>query len=115
VLHQSVRILAFVIGLLMFLGGLAGIGAGRAEVPSVFFAIAFGAGFMIVAVLQRSGYRSEAAEQSHILPGPGGGEDGYVEPRFAPTDEVFVDPTSQILMRVYEDRRTGERRYRAER
>jgi hypothetical protein len=115
VLHQSIRVLAFVFGLLMFIGGLAGIGAGGAEVPSVVFAIAIGAAVMIAAVLQRSGYRSEAAERSHVLPGPGGGEDGYVEPRFAPTDEVFVDPTSQLLMRVYEDRRTGERRYRAER
>jgi len=115
VLHQSIRVLAFAFGLLMFVGGLAEIGIGGAEVPPGVVAIAIGAAVMIAAVLQRSGYRSEAAERSHIEPGPGGGENGYVEPRFAPTDEVFVDPTSQLLMRVYEDRRTGERRYRAER
>ena len=114
-LHQTIRVIAFAFGLLMFLGGVAGIGAGGAEVPSVVFAIGIGAAVMVAAVLQRSGYRSEAAERSNVPPGPGGGEDGYPEPRFAPTGEVFVDPTSQILMRVYEDPRTGERRYRADR
>jgi hypothetical protein len=115
VLHQSVRILAFVFGLLMFVGGLVAISAGGPAALSGLWSVAIASVIIIAAVLQRSGYRSEAAERSHILPGPGGGEDGYVEPRFAPTDEVFVDPASQILMRVYEDRRTGERRYRAER
>ena len=114
-LHQSIRILAFAFGLFMFVGGLAEIGIGGAEVPPGVVAIAIGAVVMIAAVLQRSGYRSEAAERSNIEPGPGGGEDGYLEPRFAPTDEVFVDPASRLLMRVYEDSRTGERRYRAER
>jgi len=36
------------------------------------------------------------------------------DPRFLPTTEIFVDPTSRRLMRVYVDPRTGERRYRAE-
>jgi hypothetical protein len=31
-----------------------------------------------------------------------------------PTTELFVDPTSHRLMRVYVDSRTGERRYKAE-
>ena len=78
------------------------------------FAIAIASVIMVAAVLQRSGYRSEAAERSHAAPGPGGGEDGYMEPRFMPTNEVFVDPTSHLLMRAYEDPRTGERRYKAE-
>ena len=47
-------------------------------------------------------------------PGPGGGESGFFEPRFLPTNELFVDPTSHRLMRVFADPRTGERRYRAE-
>jgi divalent metal cation (Fe/Co/Zn/Cd) transporter len=33
------------------------------------------------------------------------------EPRFRPTDEVFRDPSSGQLTRVYVDPRTGERRY----
>jgi hypothetical protein len=31
-----------------------------------------------------------------------------------PTTELFPDPTSQRLMRVYVDSRTGERHYKAE-
>jgi hypothetical protein len=34
-----------------------------------------------------------------------------VGPRFKPTGERFVDPTSKIPVRVYADARTGERRY----
>jgi hypothetical protein len=37
-----------------------------------------------------------------------------MEPRFRPTDERFVDPTTGHRMRVYVDPRTGERRYLAE-
>ncbi len=48
--------------------------------------------------------------------GPGDGEppDATLEPRFRPTDEVFMDPTSGRKMRVWLDPRSGERRYRAE-
>jgi hypothetical protein len=114
VLHQSIRVLAFGFGALLFLGGLVAISAGGPAAVSGLWSVALAAAIMVAAVLQRSGYRSEAAERSHAAPGPGGGEDGNVEPRFAPTNEVFVDPTSGLLMRVYEDPRTGERRYRAE-
>jgi hypothetical protein len=116
-LHQAIRILAFVVGALLFIGGLVPLAAGGADAFFGIWNIAIGAGIMIVAVLQRSGYKSEAAERGHTAadPGPGGGESGFVEPRFVPTTEVFIDPTSQHVMRVYEDPRTGERRYRAER
>ena len=40
---------------------------------------------------------------------------GAIEPRFRPTDETFVDPTTGHQMRVHADPRTGERRYVAER
>jgi hypothetical protein len=47
--------------------------------------------------------------------GPGGGEPpGALEPRFAATAEVFVDPASGHRMRVFVDPRTGDRRYVAE-
>jgi hypothetical protein len=113
-LHQSVRVVAFAVGAFIFLGGLVDIGVGAAATIAGIWGIGLGSAMMVVAVLQRSGYRSEAAERSHEAPGPGGGENGSIEPRFAPTTEVFVDPTSRHLMRVYEDPRTGERRYRAE-
>ena len=61
-------------------------------------------------------YRSLRAEQTLESPGPGGGEtvDSAMEPRFRPTDEVFMDPTSGRRMRVWLDPVRGERRYRAE-
>ena len=62
-----------------------------------------------------SRYRSDTAERSNAAPGPGGGEPpGRVEPRFRPTSEVFIDPTSDHRMRVLVDPATGERRYVAE-
>ena len=38
----------------------------------------------------------------------GGGESSAMEPRFQPTDEVFIDPSTRVPMRVYADPRTGE-------
>ena len=112
-LQMWIRVMAFVFGGLLVLGGFAGASAGR-DVGGGAWAILAGAALMVGAVLQRSRYRSIAAEVNHSEPGPGGGEDGYLEPRFLPTTEVFADPTSQRLMRVFFDPRTGERRYRAE-
>ncbi|MGD0017950.1 MAG: hypothetical protein ABSD62_01735 [Candidatus Limnocylindrales bacterium] len=108
-----IRWLAFGFGAVLILGGFAAASAGGESVAGV-EAIVVGAAAMIVAVLQRPRYRSSAAEQGHEDPGPGGGEDGSIEPRFLPTNEVFVDPTSHRLMRVFVDPRSGERRYRAE-
>lgn len=76
--------------------------------------LAGGVILMVAAVFEVMRYRSEAAEQERGAPGPGGGETGAPEPRFRPTDEVFVDPTTHRRMRVYADSRTGERRYVAE-
>jgi hypothetical protein len=113
-LHSSIRILSFVLGLLFFLGGLAMLSTHSPEAPTGLWGIVIGTAAMVTSVLQRTRYRSIAAERSNAEPGPGGGEVGYMEPRFAPTTEVFTDPTSHCLMRVYMDPRTGERRYRAE-
>jgi hypothetical protein len=67
-------------------------------------------------LLERRRYRSGAAERMPAYPGPGGGEppDEPLEPRFAPTTERFLDPTTGHAMRVYVDAASGERRYRAE-
>jgi hypothetical protein len=113
-LHQSIRYIAFGFAALLFLGGLTAVGLGGPDVASGVLAIVIGAAIMVVAVLQRSRYRSDAAERSDAAPGPGGGEVGSMEPRFVPTNEVFGDPTSGRVMRVFVDPRTGERRYRAE-
>ena len=76
----------------------------------------FGGALIVGALLERIRYRAEALDRASPPIGPGGGEplDTTLEPRFSSTDEVFVDPTSGHRMRVFMDRRTGERRYRAE-
>jgi hypothetical protein len=74
-----------------------------------------GVAIVVAVVVERERYRSEAADQPFEPIGPGGGEPrGAIEPRFRPTDELFVDPTTQHTMRVHVDPRTGERRYVAE-
>jgi hypothetical protein len=112
-LPSWIRWAAFGLGALLILGGFTAASAGG-EAGAGAEAIVLGAVMMIAAVLQRPRYRSATAEVSHQEPGPGGGEDGLLEPRFLPTNEVFVDPTTRRLMRVFVDPRTGERRYRAE-
>jgi len=112
-LPNWIRWAAFGVGGLMILGGFAAASAGG-EVGVGVQAILIGAAAMVVAVLQHSRYRSGAAEIKHEDAGPGGGEASALEPRFLPTNEVFVDPTTRRLMRVFVDPRTGERRYRAE-
>jgi len=112
-LHNTIRTATFALGALLFLGGVAVLAVGGATIAGI-ETVGLASVMMIAAVIQRSGYRSEAAERSHEPPGPGGGEIGYIDPRFIPTTEVFVDPQSHHLMRVYEDPRTGERRYKAE-
>ena len=76
----------------------------------------FGAFLVVAVAIERSRYRSNAAEKSNAAPGPGGGEpsDGRLDPRFRMTSEVFIDPTSGHRMRVLVDPASGERRYVAE-
>lgn len=101
-----------VIGVLAMLGGLALIISGAVVGLEL---VAIGAFLVVVVALERSRYRSEAAEQSNASPGPGGGEPaGSIEARFRPTAEVFIDPTSGQRMRVVVDPASGERRYVAE-
>jgi len=75
-----------------------------------------GAGGIGVLFFERMRYHSEAAEGAPRTPDAPGGDqpDLPLDPRFRPTDEVFVDPTSGRTMRVYADPATGERRYRVE-
>ncbi len=96
------------------------IGIGTLALPGVgwlAFLQLFGLGaFLVIAVaIERQRYRSAAAEHTNAAPGPGGGEPvGAIDPRFRPTSEVFIDPTSGHRMRVVVDPSTGERRYVAE-
>ena len=113
-LHASIRGVVFVAGCLMLLGGIASLSLGHEVATAGLWTILVGVLMVSAAVVQRTRYRSESAEKDSAPPGPGGGEPGYLEPRFMPTMEVFVDPTTGRLMRVYVDPRTGDRRYRAE-
>ena len=111
------RLIVLVSGALLAIGGLLlillpGFGGSVAGV----YMVLLGAALIVGALVERMRYRSEALDRSAPPIGPGGGEplDAPLEPRFASTDEVFVDPTSGHRMRVFMDRATGERRYRAE-
>ncbi len=107
-----IRIGVAVIAALLILAGFVAIGAGDAG--GGLWAIALGAGGLIVVALERTRYRSQAAERGAGGPGPGGGESAPPGPPFRPTDERFVDPTTGRLMRVYVDPKSGERRYHAD-
>jgi hypothetical protein len=110
-----IRGILLVVGGVLVLSGLATLGLQSAFASTGMWLVAMGGFLMIVAVLERQRYRSEAAERAHDPIGPGGGETaGPVETRFQPTSETFVDPTSGTRMRVLVDPRTGERRYVAE-
>jgi hypothetical protein len=104
----------FVVGAVLVVAGVASLSLGALFAISSLWLIGAGGVLMIVAVLERQRYRSEAAERSNDPIGPGGGETETVDARFRPTEEVFVDPTTQRTMRVLVDPRTGERRYVAE-
>jgi hypothetical protein len=113
-LNFSVKLLVFGFGALMFVGGLIAISAGGVAAISGIWSVGCGTVMMIATVLQRERYRSLKADRSGGTPGPGGGEVGQMDPRFTPTNEVFTDPTTNHVMRVYVDARTGEQRYQAE-
>jgi len=112
-MRTLVRAGIVVLGLVQLVGGLALVVSGHAE---GLWAMAVGGFFVIVPLIERGRYRSEATERAGSRAGPGGGEtaDAPVEPRFRMTPEVFVDPSTGQRMRVLVDPRTGERRYVAE-
>jgi hypothetical protein len=107
-----IRVLIGLVGVLLIAGALvvAAFGGVGGWIGALWM-LGAGAILLIAAAIEVTRYRSEHAERSGADPGPGGGESKAVEPRFRPTDEVFVDPTSRMRMRVYSDPRTGERRY----
>jgi hypothetical protein len=110
-----VRSLLVIGGLLIMLGGIAALVLAF-DVFNGLLGIGFGAAIVLAVAFERQRYRSEAAEQSNAEAGPGGGETPgtRLESRFRPTDEVFIDPTTNQRMRVLLDPATGERRYIAE-
>ena len=112
-----VRILLALVGVLLLLGGIAVAGTtGRGgDLFAGLFLFLPGAVLLAAVILERTRYRSLHAETTGASHGPGGGEPEPPGPRFRPTDERFVDPTTGVPMRVWLDAATGERRYVAER
>jgi hypothetical protein len=110
------RGLVIIFGVLLVIGGLASVATGGTAAISGLWLVVVGLVLIIAAIVERFRYRSEVAERSGLPVGPGGGEPTGepLETRFQRTDEVFVDPTSERRMRVWLDRLSGERRYRAE-
>lgn len=106
------RIAVGALGALMMLGGLVALASGA--VANGLWAILIGGAAIVAVALERSRYRSEAAERSTDQPGPGGGEPSAPGAPFRPTEERFVDPTSGRQLRVYVNPANGERRYYAE-
>jgi hypothetical protein len=111
------RLLILGLGGLLILGGFAAIAVGGWVGLWGLWLVVGGLVIVAAILLERRRYRSVAAEVGPEPPGPGGGEplDEPLEPRFSPTNELFVDPTTNVTMRVWVDAATGERRYRADR
>ena len=113
-LYGCSRSVLFGIAALSFVGGVTLLAANGPGNGGLFLTL-FGGGLIIVLLLERTRYRSAAADRTGDPIGPGGGEPpGQLDPRFAPTSEVFVDPSTGRRMRVFVDPRNGERRYVAE-
>jgi hypothetical protein len=109
------RLLVLGAGLVLSVLGLSLLGSGQGAGVGL-YPLILGLGLIIAAVIERVRYRSADAEGSAAEPGPGGGEPAgtTLDPRFRPTEERFLDPTTGVRMRVWLDPVAGERRYLAE-
>jgi hypothetical protein len=107
------RLLVLGLGLVLTIVGLSLVGR---QLGEGLYPLLIGLALIVAAVVERMRYRSGEAERSAAAPGPGGGEPvgTSLDPRFRPTDERFVDPTTGVRMRVWLDPVAGERRYMAE-
>lgn len=92
---------------LLVIAALGLLWSGSAWAPFVLVYALINAGIVGLAlVLERPRYGAGGAA------GRAGASDEPLPPGFAPTDEVFIDPTSGARLRVWADTASGERRYR---
>ena len=91
-------LLILALGALLILGGFAAIAVGGWVGLWGLWLVVGGLVIVAAILLERRRYRSVAAEVGPEPPGPGGGEplDEPLEPRFSPTTERFVDPTTGV-------------------
>lgn len=89
---------------------------GQGGIVSGLVLVVMGVGGLTVIVFERMRYRSEADDRPSDDPSRAGGSPPGtpLPPSFRRTDEVFVDPSSGVMMRVWFDPATGERRYLAD-
>ncbi|HET7644869.1 MAG TPA: hypothetical protein VFM03_00110 [Candidatus Limnocylindria bacterium] len=108
-----VRLLVGVAAVAALLIGLLVLFTGSTDTaPAAVWLMVLGAVGLIGVTFERLRYRSEAAERAGESAGGPGVESGPPDPRFRPTEERFVDPTTRARLRVWIDPATGERRYR---
>ena len=106
------RVLVAAISALLLLAGMFAVAGGGATAASGFWLLLMGAAGLLAVTFERMRYRSEAAERSGEPAGSAGMDSGPLDPRFQPTEERFIDPTTRQRLRVWIDARNGERRYR---
>lgn len=94
-MQSAVRILVAIVAGIFIAAGLLTIALGQPL--SGAWTLILGLIGIVVALYERRRYGSDPAANA--------------EPRFQPTDEVFVDPSTGRRMRVYLDPESGERRY----
>lgn len=109
---NALRIIVAALSVLLLLAGLFAVVGGGATIFSGFWLLVMGGAGLLAVTFERMRYRSEAAELTGEPPGAAGIDSGPPEPRFQPTAERFIDPTTRQRLRVWIDPATGERRYR---
>ena len=107
-----VRVLVGVAAVAALLIGLVVLVSRSSDAPGGLWLMVLGAVGLIGVTFERLRYRSETAERSGEPAGAAGVENGPPDPRFRPTEERFVDPTTRARLRVWVDPASGERRYR---
>jgi hypothetical protein len=110
------RVILFVAGLAMVVGGLAIIASGESGAWfGGIILIGCSVPLFVGAAWENARYRARENKGLSSPYGPGGvPPTETLEPRFRATSEVFIDPSTGTRMRVYADASSGERRYRAE-
>ncbi len=112
------RVIVVFFSVLFIVGGLVLAVAlpGQGGIVSGLVLVVLGVGGVTAILFDRMRYRSEADERPSEDPARAGGSPlgTPLPPSFRQTDEVFVDPSSGVTMRVWFDPATGERRYVAD-
>jgi hypothetical protein len=112
------RVIVVVFSIAFVVGGLALAVAfpGEGGIFSGVVLVVMGIGGIVAIAFERMRYHSEADEPPNDDPARAGGypPGTRLPPSFRRTDEVFVDPSSGVTMRVWYDQSSGERRYVAE-